>query len=511
MATDFTVNKADLEFILRQIRIAEATSKAYNPTSAISTVQAIQNEYGIDAANATMAPFGLRTVDGTDNSLVAGQSDFGAADTLFPRLTDPEYRNELDEVAFNGVTNTDYGLVTPGPDNVVDSDPRIISNLIVDMTAGNPAAVAAALKYSVFTGAITEDEVAAAAAAISAAYALTKSTDIAAAAAAMPGVLTGLQATFAQEIIDQAAAQAAYDAAVLADSGNATAAALAAVLSAAVADAKTKLDALYASIIVDTDTPFDGILNVNVLDDINLAAAVAAATVARAAATDLVTYLDPLHAEYADAQAVEASAIALDDAMQALDLALADSDVSPTDGADLVAAQAAANGNVLPAASLASDLNAMVGLGDVATTLAALNIANAELAAAQTAFVNADGADEAATAADEALAATLTSYGVEYDSAEGSFVGGLVGSLVIPNLSPDIGLSPGFNAWMTFFGQFFDHGLDLVTKGANGTVYVPLQPDDPLIAGVDGAFGTADDLARTSAVHGADSRDAHYG
>ena len=35
---------------------------------------------------------------------------------------------------------------------------------------------------------------------------------------------------------------------------------------------------------------------------------------------------------------------------------------------------------------------------------------------------------------------------------------------------------------MTFFGQFFDHGLDLVTKGGNGTVYIPLQPDDPLIA-----------------------------
>ena len=34
---------------------------------------------------------------------------------------------------------------------------------------------------------------------------------------------------------------------------------------------------------------------------------------------------------------------------------------------------------------------------------------------------------------------------------------------------------------MTFFGQFFDHGLDLVTKGGNGTVYVPLQADDPLI------------------------------
>ncbi len=33
---------------------------------------------------------------------------------------------------------------------------------------------------------------------------------------------------------------------------------------------------------------------------------------------------------------------------------------------------------------------------------------------------------------------------------------------------------------MTFFGQFFDHGLDLITKGGAGTVYIPLQPDDPL-------------------------------
>jgi hypothetical protein len=26
----------------------------------------------------------------------------------------------------------------------------------------------------------------------------------------------------------------------------------------------------------------------------------------------------------------------------------------------------------------------------------------------------------------------------------------------------------------------FDHRLDLITKGGNGTVYIPLQPDDPL-------------------------------
>ena len=51
-----------------------------------------------------------------------------------------------------------------------------------------------------------------------------------------------------------------------------------------------------------------------------------------------------------------------------------------------------------------------------------------------------------------------------------------------PNVAPDAGLSAPFNAWFTFFGQFFDHGLDLVTKGGNGTVFVPLQPDDPLVA-----------------------------
>ncbi len=81
----------------------------------------------------------------------------------------------------------------------------------------------------------------------------------------------------------------------------------------------------------------------------------------------------------------------------------------------------------------------------------------------------------------------------------------------IPNIAPDAGLSAPFNAWMTFFGQFFDHGLDLVTKGGSGTVFIPLQPDDPLFVqgsqtnfmilsratnqpGPDGLVGTADDI-----------------
>ncbi|WP_460894891.1 peroxidase family protein, partial [Ramlibacter monticola] len=62
------------------------------------------------------------------------------------------------------------------------------------------------------------------------------------------------------------------------------------------------------------------------------------------------------------------------------------------------------------------------------------------------------------------------------------------------NVMPDAGVSEPFDAWFTFFGQFFDHGLDLVTKGGNGTIFMPLKDDDPLVAGADGVFGTPDDL-----------------
>jgi hypothetical protein len=80
-----------------------------------------------------------------------------------------------------------------------------------------------------------------------------------------------------------------------------------------------------------------------------------------------------------------------------------------------------------------------------------------------------------------------------------------------PNVAPDEGLSAPFNTMFTFFGQFFDHGLDLVNKGGNGSVFIPLQPDDPLFVpgsptnfmvvtrasvspGPDGLRGTADDV-----------------
>ena len=253
MATSFNVNKADLAYILKQIKIAEATSAAHTNTP-VSILQSIMNYYGVTAANAAQLPAGLRTVSGDFNNLLPGRDQVGAADNLFPRLTDPVFQTvDGPGIDFNGdgiydVVNHNYGdanTITPGVQlrSVADSDPRTISNLIVDMSVNNLAAIEAYL-------------------------------------------------------------------------GN------------------------------------------------------------------------PLSLEQF--------------------------------GADHPGKTPVAPGDPL------------AGTGSY------LAITNADL---QT----------------------------------------------IPNQSPDIGLSPGFNSWMTYFGQFFDHGLDLVTKGKNGTVYIPLQADDPLYdKGADG-------------------------
>ena len=268
MATNYTssfnINVDDLQYMLKQIKIAEATSIGY--TAAPKTIlQSIIAAYGGDAISAALLPAGLRTVDGSFNNLLIaptgtfgtpgynpGTSLFGAADTLFPRLTDPVFQTVNGPgIDFNGdgiidVINHNYldGSPAPGTQirSVVDVDPRTISNLIVDMSVNNPAAIAAYLSNPLSLKQFAADH---------------------------PG---------------------------------------------------------------KNPVAPGGIINV---------------------------------------------------------------------GVDLV-------------------------------------VTNIDLA-------------------------------------------------TIPNQSPDIGLSPGFNSWMTFFGQFFDHGLDLVTKGSNGTVYIPLTADDPLYnKGADG-------------------------
>ena len=87
----------------------------------------------------------MRTVDGSYNNLLPGQEMWGAADQQFPELLDPAFRHA------DGIPP---GFGPPGPpiptsyapsnnpgSLVFDSSLRTISNLIVDQTLGNPAAI----------------------------------------------------------------------------------------------------------------------------------------------------------------------------------------------------------------------------------------------------------------------------------------------------------------------------------------------------------------------------------
>ncbi|MDH4607941.1 peroxidase family protein, partial [Pseudomonas sp. BN102] len=129
--------QSDLEFILEQILIAEAHAAGADLSALLPNAQ---------------VPWGLRTIDGSYNHLVFGQESFGSADSFFPFLLDQRFRNEGDDVFdLNGLapggelTNNNYATTGPLAGNVVDADPRIISNLIVDQTMSNPAAVQAFL------------------------------------------------------------------------------------------------------------------------------------------------------------------------------------------------------------------------------------------------------------------------------------------------------------------------------------------------------------------------------
>ena len=339
-----SVVKHDLEFILKQIKIAEAHAAGGDLAQLVAEAGGYDPLAEGTPAQAALLPYGLRTVDGSYNNLIPGREQWGSADQAFPGIFDPSYMNEGDDtISFGpGMTlgNNDYANAGGANGNVVDADPRIISNLIVDQSLNNPAVIMAALQHAGLAGtALTV-----AANAIKAEYENYKTVEADATAAA-----------------------------------------------AALATAQAALAAAEAYLLSQQGTP--GFL---------------AALAAYQAADDV-----------ADAAAVDAAA-----------------------------------------------------------------------------------ANAAAAAGRGPLDALLSQHGIEMDG----------DSVVLPNVSPDEGLSSPFNGWMTIFGQFFDHGLDLVAKGGNGVVYVPLQPDDPLYvegsntnfmvltrstvdAGPDGRLGTADDVS----------------
>ena len=141
----FNITPGDLKFILKQIKISERhvqTLTADNPCGTLVGPGALQ-------IPERRTPWGLRTVDGSCNNLYPGQERFAAADEPFPRLTTPRFK------AAEGAPAGFFGPppAPPAPTsssyaqkkgNVFDSRPRTVSNLIVDQTSTNPAAVSAA-------------------------------------------------------------------------------------------------------------------------------------------------------------------------------------------------------------------------------------------------------------------------------------------------------------------------------------------------------------------------------
>ncbi|MBI4934230.1 MAG: choice-of-anchor D domain-containing protein [Actinobacteria bacterium] len=137
----FAVTAADLSYILEQIQIGEW--HVANTTSTTGPCGALVGPGAHQIANPLLS-FGIRTVDGSCNNLQAGQETFGASDQAFPRLTQPSFQPAEDitpSLPVGPPGPTSYAQTTG---SVVDSEPRTVSNLIVDQTSDNPAAVAAA-------------------------------------------------------------------------------------------------------------------------------------------------------------------------------------------------------------------------------------------------------------------------------------------------------------------------------------------------------------------------------
>ncbi|MGB3339198.1 MAG: hypothetical protein WBA73_18635, partial [Devosia sp.] len=132
--------KHDLEFILKQIKIAEAHAGGGDLAKLVAVAGGVDPNAAPGAAlQPHLLPYGLRTVDGSYNNLIDGREEWGASGQPFTELVDPTYVNEGDDVfAYVPGNNNNYGQ----PGSVADADPRIISNLIVDQTSNNPAAVA---------------------------------------------------------------------------------------------------------------------------------------------------------------------------------------------------------------------------------------------------------------------------------------------------------------------------------------------------------------------------------
>ena len=420
---------------------------------------------------------------------------------------------------------------------VIDAQPRLISNLISDQTVNNPAALIAALTASGSTDpyqdagryqdAVAAVEVALAAQSqaqqtlVNAQEALAQAqagVDPALAQALAEAVLAAAQAQQSADtaaaheqdlanVLDAAEAQlAAAQIALGAAAGDEQAAGVTAAVATAARETAqavhhTNLGLRGQALLAYTDLAAHAAL----LADEAADAQTAYDTLVAAGASEAVISAAAAMRDAAQQASLQASveAAAALDAFSAAALAAADSQVALTQATHqeqlaldafqvaqdaLAAAQnalAAAQQGVADADAAHGAAQEQAGAAQTAADNAAAQVANLQAqvnaqnqsvtdaqAAVDAAQLAVNTADAATVDAAQAVVDTALAIGLEFDLASNS--------IKIPNVMPDLGDTAPFNSFMTLFGQFFDHGLDLVTKGESGTVLIPLAPDDPL-------------------------------
>src|SRR5690554_1851741 len=159
------LTQQDLFFFLKQIKIAEANSTAHsgvhakaltdiwvdnqgNTTDSDGILYTSDSEGAQAALGNSLLPYGLRTVDGSYNNFMDGREHYGASGEPFYRWSDAHWVTGTGELPPGYPAGNEYE--TPG--DVVDTAPRTISNLIVDQTPNNPAAIMAALQDAGYDG-----------------------------------------------------------------------------------------------------------------------------------------------------------------------------------------------------------------------------------------------------------------------------------------------------------------------------------------------------------------------
>ncbi|WP_299167676.1 peroxidase family protein [uncultured Arthrobacter sp.] len=524
---DFNVTTGDLEFILKQIKISEAhaedvvtvdqnSSPLCNPGNVFNAEE--QTHYDADGdpcVGNVLSPFGLRTVDGRWNNLMPNQDGWGSGSQTFPRLLDPEFKDA--EPIPAGAPGGPPGTPTSYEQTegfVYDSSPRNISNLIVDQTTNNPAAVAVAervegagvVPVTVANRLEGQNRFGTAAAVSADTFGPNVPVVYIATGATYPDALTGGPAAKAGNgpvlLVSPNAIPAetvaelqrlAPQRIVVLGGPIAVSTGVETALGEYTAGTVTRLagDNRYgtaAAISADTFAPGVGKVYIATGQDFP-DALVAAAPAARDGHPVLLTLSGSIPAptiaelqrlapqeivvvgttaRVSDAVVTQlgeytAGAVTRVDGVDRYETAVALSQANYAPG---VTHAFIARGTDFPDALAGSYLAGLRGgplllVPDVGAMPASVS---AELQRLAPQSVTVLGGPIAVPAETEAAVAEL-----------------LPGSqLFIPDIATDEGLSASATSLFTIFGQFFDHGLDLISKGGNGTVVVPLRPDDPL-------------------------------